>query len=55
MHQMRISTNNVSSVMLEAKCLEIRNKNKIWRAETARKYQMIEPNSAKDQSYARGR
>jgi hypothetical protein len=54
MHQMRISTTQVSSVMLRSKNLEIRGKKcenwKSRRKKTKTEYYEIEPKSSKDRA-----
>jgi hypothetical protein len=55
MHQVRISTIQVSSVMLRSKKLEIRKKNvKTERAENQTECHEIEPNPTKDSAMPEG-
>jgi hypothetical protein len=58
MHQMRISTTQVSSVMLRSKKLEIRKKNKKLKEpsdENQTECHEIEPNPSKDRAMHVGR
>ena len=56
MHQMRISTNEVSSMVLEPKMLEI-GKEKLWKVYRAEKIILcheIEPNPSKERAMHEG-